>query len=334
MNLLITGGCGFLGSNLVRYLASHRPEYHLTVFDLLTYAGSKSNIKSLISRGQVTFVEGDICHPGQVQAVMEYGIDLVVNLAAETHVDRSILHPGEFVRTNVLGVQILLDCCRKKSVPILHISTDEVYGTAPEGVSFAEDSPFLPSSPYAASKASADLLILAATRTFGQDVMIVRPVNNFGPYQYPEKLIPLFLDRLTRNLPVPVYGDGKQTRNWLYVEDFCAAMDLALDRFASGECFNLSSQIEISNIDVVRRLIELVGSKTDLIRHVHDRPGHDRRYSVDGSKFVNHFGWLPRYDFDKALQGTVRWYRENPEWLKSRRTREFEEYFRNQYGSL
>ena len=334
MNLLITGGCGFLGTNLVKHLASRRPEYHLTVFDLLTYAGAKSNIKSLISKGSVAFVQGDVCYPDQVDTVLEYGIDMVINLAAETHVDRSILDPGDFIRTNVFGVQVLLDCCRRKSVPVLHISTDEIYGPAPEGVSFREDDAFSPSSPYAASKASADLLILAAVRTYGQEAMIIRPVNNLGPYQYPEKLIPLFVDRLTRGLPVPVYGDGKQTRYWLHVDDFCAAIELAIEGFTRGECYNLSSQDDISNIDLTRQLIEIIGCKQKLIRHVDDRPGHDRRYAIDGTKFVNRFGWLPQFDLDRALRNTVKWYQDNPGWLKSRKTKEFEEYFDKQYGSL
>jgi len=334
MNLLITGGCGFLGTNLVRYLALHRPEYHLTVYDMLTYAGAKSNIKSLISEGSVAFVQGDICDPAQVNHVLEYGIDMVINLAAETHVDRSILHPGEFVRTNVFGVQVLLDCCREKSVPLLQMSTDEIYGAAPEGVSFREEAPLSPSSPYAASKASADLLILAAVTTFGQEAMILRPVNNLGPYQYPEKLIPLFVDRLMRNLPVPVYGDGKQTRHWLYVDDLCSAVELAIEGFTPGECYNLASHEEISNIDLTKRLIGILGCKEDLIRHVDDRPGHDRRYAIDGSKFINSFGWLPKFDLASALKNTVKWYQDNRSWLKKRKTREFEEYLKRQYGSL
>jgi dTDP-glucose 4,6-dehydratase len=334
MNLVITGGCGFLGTNLVRYLASHRPEYHLTVFDLLTYAGSKSNIKPLISSGAVAFVQGDICDPSQVDRILGRDTDMVINLAAETHVDRSILHPGEFIRTNAYGTQVLLDGCRGKSVPLIHTSTDEVYGPALDGIVFGEDASLRPSSPYAASKAAADLLVHAAIRTFKQDVMIIRPVNNLGPYQYPEKLIPLFVDRLTANLPVPLYGDGKQSRHWLYVEDFCTAIDLAVRGFAPGECYNLSSQSEIANIELTHRLIEIIGCKADLIRHVDDRPGHDSRYAVDGSRFINEFGWLPRFDFDEALRKTVRWYQENQDWLRSRKTKEFERYFSRQYGSL
>lgn len=334
MNLLITGGCGFLGTNLVRYLASKRQEFHLTILDMLTYAGDKGNIKSEISNGSVSFVEGDICDSDHVSSVLAYGIDLVVNLAAETHVDRSIHQPSEFIRTNVYGVQTLLDCCREKSIPLLHISTDEVYGPAPEGVSFSEDSPLRPSSPYAASKASADLLHHAAMRTYRQEIMVLRPVNILGPYQYPEKLIPLFTDRLLRELPVPLYGDGRQRRHWLYVEDFCHAVEFAIDRFAPGEFFNLSSNNEISNGELALRLTEIIGCDKKLIRFVDDRPAHDRRYAIDGSEFVNRFGWLPQFGLDDGLRKTVDWYTRNTGWLKRRKTKEFDEYFNKQYGSL
>jgi len=334
MNLLITGGCGFLGTNLVRYLSANRPEYHLTVFDLLTYAGSKSNIKQLLSNKNVSFVEGDICDRDQLKAVLEYGIDMVVNLAAETHVDRSIASPEEFVRTNVFGTQVLLDCCRKKSVSLLHVSTDEVYGPTPDGVLFSEDAHLQPTSPYAASKASADLLIIAAHTVYEQPAMIVRPVNNLGPFQYPEKLIPLFVDRLSRGLPVPVYGDGMQKRMWLFVEDFCSAIDFVIDGFTPGECFNLASKFETTNIDLTQNLVNIIGCKNDLIRFVDDRPAHDQRYALDDSRFMNRYGWLPRYSFDRALEKTVKWYLDNQDWLKSRRTKQYDEYFNRQYGAL
>jgi len=334
MNLLITGGCGFLGTNLVYHLANNRPEYSITVFDALTYAGSKANLKPLLKKEAVTFVEGDICDPVQVSRAIRYGIDMIVNLAAETHVDRSIMYPADFVRTNVFGVQVLIDLAGKHSIPILHISTDEVYGPAADGQAFTESDRLNPTSPYAASKASADFLLLAASRTYNQEVMIIRPVNNLGPYQYPEKIIPLFVDRLSRGLPVPVYGDGMQKRTWLYSEDFCSAIELAIDNFAGGECFNLTSGNEISNIDLARRLVKIIGCKDDLIKYVDDRPGHDRRYSVDGSKLINHFGWLPRYDFESALQKTVKWYLDNQTWLKSRRNKEYDEFISKQYGEI
>ncbi len=334
MNILITGGCGFLGTNLVHFLAENRAEYHLTVFDLLTYAGTKSNIRRLISDKRVAFIQGDICEPGQVSDALDSGIDMVINLAAETHVDRSIMYPSDFIRTNVYGVQVLADQCRMRSISLLHISTDEVYGSTAADESFTEETLLRPSSPYSASKAAADLLLMAANRTHGLDVMILRPVNNLGPYQYPEKIIPLFIDRLSRGLPVPVYGDGMQTRTWLHTDDFCHAMDFAIDGFVTGEIFNLSSKNEIRNIDLVKNLVSMMGKGDDLIRFVDDRPGHDQRYSTDGSKFINQFGWLPRYDFEKALVKTVEWYRANPDWLKKHRTKEYEEYCRKQYGSL
>ncbi len=334
MNILITGGCGFLGTNLVHFLAENRPEYHLTVFDLLTYAGTKSNIKRLISEKRVTFVHGDICEPGQVSSALDSGIDMVINLAAETHVDRSIMYPADFIRTNIYGVQVLAEQCRSRSISLLHMSTDEVYGSSDDDESFTEETLLQPSSPYSASKAAADLLLMAAHKTHGLDVMIIRPVNNMGPYQYPEKIIPLFIDRLSMGLPVPVYGDGMQIRTWLHTEDFCYAMELAIDNLVAGGIFNLSSKNEVRNIELVKKLVAMLEQSEDLIRFVDDRPGHDRKYSTDGSKFMNQYGWMPRFDFDKALKKTVDWYRANPDWLKKHHTKEFEEYCRKQYGSL
>jgi len=334
MNILITGGCGFIGTNLVFYLTRNHPEYHITVYDAFTYAGDKSNLKPLISNKTITQLGGDICDHSKVDRVLGYGIDLVVNLAAETHVDRSIIDPGEFVRTNVYGVQVLLDCCRTRMIPVLHISTDEVYGPVVGDETYGENSPLKPTSPYAASKAGADMLVNAAYRTFGQEVMVLRPVNNMGPYQYPEKIIPLFVDRLKSNKTVPVYGDGLQSRNWLYVDDFCSAIELAMNNFSPGEFFNVAGNNEIDNLELTKRLLKFFGRSEDRIKHIKDRPGHDRRYSIDASKFINRFGWLPKYDIEAALKKTVNWYIDNDEWLERKKTRQFNRYIERQYGNI
>jgi dTDP-glucose 4,6-dehydratase len=332
MNLLITGGCGFIGTNLVKYLAEKRPELHITVFDLLTYAGFKSNIKALISKRRISFIQGDICDPSQISAALDTGIDMVINLAAETHVDRSILYPADFIRTNVFGTQVLADFCTKSSISMIHFSTDEVYGPADDDESFTELDLPKPSSPYAATKAAADMLINASIRTYGLRAMIIRPVNIMGPYQYPEKLIPLFIDCISHDLAVPVYGDGQQRRTWLHTDDLCAAVELAIDGFREGEVYNVSSRNEVSNYELTLKLLDILGKSPKLIEYVKDRPGHDRRYSMDGTKFINEFGWLPRYDLNRALNKAVAWYLDNPDWLKRRHTKQYKQYVSRQYG--
>jgi len=331
MKILITGGCGFIGSNLVIYLLEQRPDCRIIVYDLLTYPASEENLSPGSLQEAVELHRGDVCDRPALEDAMRNEIDLVVHLAAATHVDRSILDPTEFARTNVLGTQVVLDCCRALGAPLVHISTDEVYGAADIGDCFSEDSALNPTSPYAASKAAADLLVLAAHRTFGQKAMILRPVNNMGPFQYPEKLIPLFVDRLMAGKEVPVYGDGGQIRQWIHVEDMCSSISACIGKFKSGNVYNISTGVEASNLELTQSLVRMLGASEDLIRFVKDRPGHDRRYCVNASAFKADYEWKPHYDFETALASTVEWYRTNRDWLARRKTEEYDKYFRRQY---
>jgi len=324
MKLLVCGGAGFIGSNFVRLrLRDHGDE--ITVLDKLTYAGRRENLEGL----DVTFVHGAIEDPAAVATAME-GVDAVVNFAAETHVDRSIAEPDAFVRTHALGTYVLLEAAKDAGVRYLQVSTDEVYGSIEEG-SFTEESPLAPSSPYSASKAGADLLVGGYHETYGMETLICRGSNNYGPYQYPEKLIPLMILNALHGDPLPVYGDGMQVRNWLYVEDFGRGIGHVLEHGVPGEVYNVGGPDEEPNIEVVRRIIALTGADASLMQYVTDRPGHDRRYSL-GSEKVRALGWEAQVRFEEGLERTVDWYRDTPSWWEPIRSGDYRAYYERQYG--
>ena len=323
MKLLVTGAAGFIGSTYVRLVAD---EHDVVVLDKLTYAGRRDNLPE-----GVPLVVGAIEDPVVVREVME-GVDAVVNFAAESHVDRSIADQDVFASTHVIGTGVLLDAVRELGVPrYLQVSTDEVYGSIASG-SFTEESPLDPSSPYSATKAAGDLLVSAHAHTYGIEAVICRGSNNYGPRQYPEKLIPLVVLNALNGDPLPVYGDGRQVRNWLYVEDFARAIDLVLDRGRPGEVYNVGGPSEAENIDVVRRILELTGRDESLIEYVTDRPGHDRRYSLSSDKLKTELGWAPQMEWDDGLARTVDWYRDNEWWWGPIRSGEYREYYERQYG--
>lgn len=325
MKLLVCGGAGFIGSNFVRVrVRDHGDE--VVVLDKLTYAGRRENLADV----DHVFVHGAIEDPEKVRAAME-GVDAVVNFAAETHVDRSIAEPDAFVRTHSIGTWVLLEAAREAGVRYLQVSTDEVYGSIEEG-SFTEESPLQPSSPYSATKAGADLLVSSYTHTYGLETVICRGSNNYGPYQYPEKLIPLMVLNALHGDPLPVYGDGMQVRNWLYVEDFARGIGHVLEHGASGEVYNVGGPDECPNIEVVNRIVELTGCDPALVTRVADRPGHDRRYSL-GSEKVRALGWEAQVHFAEGLEQTVRWYQENRAWWEPIRSGEYREYYERQYGT-
>ena len=315
MRLLITGGLGFIGSNFIRYILNNHPDYHVTNLDVITYAGNPANLRDIEGNPRYRFVKGDISREEDVKKVMKKDVDVVINFAAETHVDRSIVDPENFIRTNIVGTYTLLEFARKLDIELfLQISTDEVYGSIEEG-SFVETDSLNPSSPYSASKAGADLLVKAYHKTYGLPILIVRSTNNFGPYQHPEKLIPLTIVRALRDMPIPVYGDGMNVRDWIYVEDNCSAIDLILHKGASGEIYNVGAGNEKTNLEVVNLILSLLNKPSSLVTFVEDRPGHDRRYSLNTDK-VRSLGWKPMYGFEEALQMTVKWYLDNQWWWK------------------
>lgn len=327
--ILVTGGAGFIGSNFIHYLLAKYPDCQVVNLDKLTYAGNLENLADVADDPRYHFIRGDICNADVVREAMA-GVEAVVNFAAETHVDRSLLAPAAFIETDVLGTHTLLEAARTINVPrFLQVSTDEVYGSA-EAVSFSENSPLLPTSPYSASKAAADLLALSYFSSFGLPVLITRSSNNYGPSQYPEKLIPLFITNALDDQPLPLYGDGLNVRDWLYVEDNCEAIDLVLRRGKEGEIYNLASGSEKTNLSVTGAILRMTEKPKELIRFVADRPGHDRRYSLNWAKIAS-LGWHPRHSSEQGLSKTVEWYRNNQPWWRKIKSGEYWEYYRKQY---
>jgi dTDP-glucose 4,6-dehydratase len=332
MRLLITGGCGFIGSTFIRSVLVRHPDWTIVNLDALTYAGDERNLSDIKNDTRHRFVRGDVCDPADVRAAIGVGVDAIVNFAAETHVDRSITDPAAFLRTDVMGVHVLLEAAREHHVTrFLQVSTDEVYGSVAQGRS-REDAPLAPRSPYAASKASADMLVLAYGETYGLPAIITRGSNTYGPYQHPEKLVPLFVTNLIDRKQVPLYGDGLNEREWLHVDDHCRAIELALIKGSVGEVYNAGPELGCTNLDIAGRLCSLLGlDASQHIRYVIDRPGHDRRYALDCSK-LRSLGWAPQMELAAGLAQTVGWYRDNETWWRPIVEGEFAAYYRRQYS--
>jgi len=331
MRILVTGGCGFIGSNFIRYMLARHP-HAITNVDKLTYAGNLENLVGLQKEPRYRFVKGDIAKAPDVEAAFSDGIDIVVNFAAESHVDRSILDPNAFIETNIYGTYMLLEAAREKGVKrFMQVSTDEVYGSLPRAGKFTEDTPLAPNSPYSASKASADLLAMAYCKTYGTPVVITRCSNNYGPYQFPEKLIPLLITNAIEDLELPIYGDGLNVRDWIHVEDHCEAISLVLEKGEIGNVYNVGAENEKANLEIVKSVLDILGKPHSLIRYVKDRPGHDRRYAIDNTKIRTKLGFQPRRDFRKGLEETVAWYLENRTWWQSIRTGEYLKYYETMY---
>jgi dTDP-glucose 4,6-dehydratase len=331
----ITGGAGFIGSAFVRLLLEQKPSCKVINFDALTYAGNLDNLEGLDNTCH-QLVQGDIAERKSVLAALKPGTDAIINFAAESHVDRSILSADAFIRTNVLGTQVLLDAARERGVHrFLQVSTDEVMGSLPEGSNdyFTEESPFAPNSPYAASKAAAEHLVRAAHHTFGLDTIITRCGNNYGPRQFPEKLLPLAIGNALNDEPIPVYGDGRNVRDWIYVEDHCRGILLALEKAKPDAVFNFGARNEQHNIDVIEFLLDTLSKPRSLIRFVKDRPGHDRRYAINPTLAETELGWRPKETWTSGLQKTIAWYQENTTWLERTRSGEYRKYYEQQYGS-
>jgi dTDP-glucose 4,6-dehydratase len=335
-NIFVTGGAGFIGSAFVRLVLEELPGVSVTNFDALTYAGNLDNLSGL-DPARHRFVRGDVCDPGAVLAALEGGADALVNFAAESHVDRSIHSAAEFVRTNVLGTQVLLDAARERGVVrFLQVSTDEVMGSLPkrEDAFFTESSPFEPNSPYAASKAAAEHLCRAARHTHGLDTVVTRCGNNYGPRQFPEKFLPLMLSNAVRDEPIPVYGDGRNVRDWIYVDDHCRAILAALAHGRAGEVYNIGARNERRNLEVAESVLAALGKPRSLITFVRDRPGHDRRYAIDPSKAEAELGWRPRETWESGLQKTIAWYAENAAWVDRARSGDYRDYYQRHYGTI
>ena len=332
MKVLVTGGAGFIGANFVRFLLNSSPGVEILNFDKLTYAGNPENLADFAEDPRYAFVRGDITDRPAVAELFRRKFDAVVHFAAETHVDRSIEDASPFLSTNIIGTQCLLEAARSSpGIRFIHISTDEVYGSAPAGVAFKEDAQLDPRSPYAASKASAEHLVRAFAVTHGVSSVILRCTNNFGPFQFPEKLIPLMIANATEDKPLPIYGDGMQERDWLFVEDYCRAIALTLEKAAPGSVYNVSSGASQPNLKIVRTILRLLGKPDSLIQYVQDRPGHDRRYALDSSKIQRELGWSPLLSFEEGIRRTIEWYRANSKWLDHACSGEYRKYYERHY---
>lgn len=331
--VLVTGGCGFIGSNFIRHLLATDSSIKIINFDALTYAGNLANLTDCEKNPRYSFIRGDVVNREDVRKAIGQGVTDVIHFAAESHVDRSILDSGPFLRTNVIGTQILLDASREFKVKrYVQVSTDEVYGSLGATGLFTEETPLQPNSPYSASKTGADLLVRAYHHTFHMDVVTTRCSNNYGPYQFPEKLIPLFISNLLADQQVPVYGDGQQVRDWIHVLDHCRGVEAAWRKGKSGEVYNFGGKCEKANLDLTHLLIDLLGKPKTLIKYVADRPGHDRRYAIDCSKAERELGWQPLVKFDQGLQETIDWYKSNAAWVSAIKNKDYMSYYEKQYG--
>ncbi|HMO34693.1 MAG TPA: dTDP-glucose 4,6-dehydratase [Gemmatales bacterium] len=331
--VVITGGCGFIGSNLIRWILSNRKDWHVINLDKLTYAGNLENLADVSQSDHYQFIHGDITDRNLVEKVIHSKVAAVFHLAAESHVDRSILDAGPFIQTNIVGTQVLLDVSRSIGLKrFVQVSTDEVYGSlGPTGL-FTEETPLSPNSPYSASKAAADLLVRSYHHTYGMDVVTTRCSNNYGPYQFPEKLIPLFVTNLLNDQQVPVYGDGQQIRDWIHVEDHCRGIVAAYENGKPGEVYNFGGEAERTNLQLTKKLLEILNKPDSLIKFVADRPGHDRRYAIDCSKARRELGWSPATSFEDGLARTVQWYQSNQVWVDHVKSGEYRDYYQKQYA--
>ena len=347
-NVLVTGGAGFIGSNFVKMMVEKYPDYNIINLDALTYAGNLENLSDIDTASNYTFVKADVRDREVIEQIFKtQNIDMVVNFAAESHVDRSIEEPEVFFTTNIIGTQVLLDAAKKywkinpddkyckeykKGVKFLQVSTDEVYGALGETGMFVETMPLMPNSPYSASKASADMIVRAYNETFGLPMNITRCSNNYGPYQFPEKLIPLMINTCLKEKDLPVYGDGMQVRDWLHVSDHCTAIDTVLHKGKDGEVYNIGGNNEKANIEIVKLLIQTLGKSEDLIKYVKDRPGHDRRYAIDNTKITTELGWEPSYTFEQGIQETIEWYLDNTKWIENVISGDYANYYDEMYS--
>lgn len=345
--MLVTGGAGFIGSNFVKYILDEKEIEHIVNLDALTYAGNLENLQSIESDPRYTFIKGDIRDKALVEKLFaQYDFDLVVHFAAESHVDRSIIEPEIFLTTNIIGTQVLLDTAKKHwnlapkskysreyrpGVRYLQVSTDEVYGSLSKTRKFTETTSLAPNSPYSASKASADLLVRAYYQTYGMPVNITRCSNNYGPYQFPEKLIPLMIYNALKNKPLPVYGDGMQIRDWIYVADHCSALAAVLEKGNIGEIYNIGGNNEKANIEIIRIILAELKKPDNLITYVKDRPGHDRRYAIDNTKITSQLGWSPAYSFEEGMHQTIKWYLEHLDWIEKITSKNYQDYYKKMY---